>query len=144
MDITEYRKQVEDDREKIWENFKELKESILDYKKMVNKSLYGEVFEKLALLMADMESHGDKFSERLKEILIDFGIEEVSPQKGEIIDYHFHDRANINDEGMTITECVCKGWKYDNVKLLSAIVRTSETIEITTDEQTKGDTDDEQ
>ena len=91
-----------------------------------------------------MESHNDKFASELKDILFDFGMEEVIPQKGESIDYNFHDRANRNDEGMTITECICKGWKYDGEKLLAAIVRTSEKIEDNTDGDIEGGTKDEE
>ena len=138
MNITEYRKQMEDDKNKLWKQFQELKETILEHKQLVNKALYGEVFEKLAILMRDMES--DPFATRLEEILLDFVIEEITPQKGETIDFNFHDRANSENEGMTITECVCRGWKYDGQKLLAAIVRTEESAT----EQTERGNEDEQ
>lgn len=138
MNITEYRRQMEEDKNKLWEQFKELKETILKHKNLVNKALYGEVFEKLAVLMRDMEN--DPFAARLEEILLDFGMEEIRPHSGETINFDFHDRANSRDEGMTITECVCRGWKYDGQKLLAAIVRTEEP----TQEQTERGHEDEQ
>ena len=138
MNITEYRRQMEKDKNELWEQFKKLKETILEHKALVNKALYGKVFEKLAVLMRDME--GDPFAARLEEILLDFGMEEIRPQSGETINFDFHDRTNSRDEGMTITECECRGWKYDGQKLLAAIVRTEEP----TQKQTERGHEDEQ
>lgn len=129
MDIMEYRKQTEQQKDTVWKQFKELKEAVLAYKECVRLALYGDVFEKLANLLKDMEGCDDKFAGRLEEIMLQFGMQEVRPQKGDCLDYNFHDRANRKDEGMIITECVCRGWKYDDQKLLAAIVRTDETAE---------------
>lgn len=136
MDIKDYRRQTDEQAKAISGQFQsvltqcnELKDAVVAYKNCITTALYGDVFEELAQLMRDVEKKDELFAKRLEKILLGFGMEEIHPHPGDVFECNFHIRENRSETGTIIAECLCRGWKLEEKRVLAAIVRTSETSE---------------